>query len=80
MWRLRNNMPILRLKDIREMPLKEREKKIAELRVELVRLRTMVAAGGTVDNPARIREIRKTIAQILTIENEGLITNVRSKR
>jgi large subunit ribosomal protein L29 len=73
-------MPILRLKDIREMPLKEREKKIAELRVELVRLRTMVAAGGTVDNPARIREIRKTIAQILTIENEGLITNVRSKR
>ncbi len=80
MWRLRNNMPILRLKDIREMPLKEREKKIAELRVELIRLRTMVAAGGTVDNPARIREIRKTIAQILTIENEGLITNVRSKR
>ncbi|MCK4952937.1 50S ribosomal protein L29 [Candidatus Bathyarchaeota archaeon] len=73
-------MPILRLKDIREMPLKEREKKIAELRVELIRLRTMVAAGGTVDNPARIREIRKTIAQILTIENEGLITNVRSKR
>lgn len=73
-------MPILRLKDIREMPLKERKKKIAELRVELVRLKTMVAAGGTVDNPARIREIRKTIAQILTIENEGLITNVRSKR
>ena len=73
-------MPILRLKDIREMPLKERGKKIAELRVELVRLKTMVAAGGTVDNPARIREIRKTIAQILTIENEGLITNVRRKR
>ena len=73
-------MPILRLKDVRDMPLKEREKKIAELRVELVRLKTMVAAGGTVDNPARIREIRKTIAQILTIENEGLRANGRKKR
>jgi len=30
----------------------------------------MVNAGGTIENPARIRELRKTIAQILTIENE----------
>ena len=30
----------------------------------------MVNAGGAVENPTRIRELRRTIAQILTIENE----------
>ena len=63
-------MPILRIKDIREMPSEEREKKLVELRAELVRLKTMVKAGGAVDNPSQIKEMRKTIARILTIENE----------
>jgi len=63
-------MPILRTKAIREMPLEEREKNLMELRTELARLKTTVQAGGAVENPARIREIRKTIARILTIKNE----------
>jgi len=63
-------MPILRTKAIREMPPEEREKNLMELRTELARLKTTVQAGGAVENPARIREIRKTIARILTIENE----------
>jgi len=63
-------MPIIRLKDIREMSSEDREKKVMELRTELLRLKTMVKAGGAVDNPARIRELRKAIARILTVENE----------
>ena len=63
-------MPILRLKDIRSMSSEERGKKVSDLRTELARLKTMVRAGGAVENPARIRELRKTIAKILTIENE----------
>lgn len=63
-------MPILRLRDIRGMSTEERDKKISELRAELARLKTMVRAGGAVENPARIRELRKAIAKILTIENE----------
>ena len=64
-------MPILRLKDINGMSSEEQTKKLSELRAELARLKTMVRAGGAVENPARIRELRKTIAQILTIENEN---------
>jgi ribosomal protein L29 len=30
----------------------------------------MVNAGGAVENPTRIRNLRRTIAQILTIQNE----------
>ena len=63
-------MPILRVKEIRGMSSEDRDKKLSELRAELARLRTMVRAGGAVENPARIRDLRKTIAKILTIENE----------
>lgn len=63
-------MPIIRLKNVREMSSEDREKKVMELRTELLRLKTMVKAGGAVDNPARVRELRKAIARILTIENE----------
>ncbi|OYT51156.1 50S ribosomal protein L29 [Candidatus Bathyarchaeota archaeon ex4484_135] len=63
-------MPILRPEEIRAMSKDERRKKLNELRAELMRLRTMVRAGGAVENPARIKELRKTIARILTIERE----------
>ncbi len=63
-------MPILRLKEITNMSSEDRTKKINELKVELSRLRTMINAGGAVENPAQVREIRKTIARLLTIENE----------
>jgi large subunit ribosomal protein L29 len=63
-------VPILRLKEIRGMSAEDRDKKVSELRAELARLKTMVRAGGAVENPARIRELRKTIAKILTVENE----------
>lgn len=63
-------MPIIRMKDIRAMSPEDREKRIAELRTELMRLRTMVKAGGAPENPSQIREIRRTIARILTVENE----------
>jgi large subunit ribosomal protein L29 len=63
-------MAILRLKDIREMSSEKRKEKITEFRTELARLKTMVEAGGSIDNPAQIRELRKTIARLLTIEAE----------
>jgi len=65
-------MPILRVEDIRDMSSEERKKKLNELRTELMRLKTMIKAGGTVENPMKIRELRKTIARILTIEHEQL--------
>jgi len=63
-------MPLYRTEEIREYSPEERGKKLTELRSELVKLKAMVEAGGAVENPARIKEIRRTIARILTIENE----------
>ncbi len=63
-------MPILRMKEISNMTSEDRTKKLGELKAELSRLRTMISAGGAIENPTRVREIRRTIAQVLTVENE----------
>jgi large subunit ribosomal protein L29 len=63
-------MTILRLKDLRKMSAEERAKKLVELRTELRRLRMLDKAGGSVENPARIRELRKAIARIMTVQRE----------
>lgn len=62
--------PIMRMKEISEMTPETREQRLIDLRVELARIRTMIKAGGAVENPTRVRQIRKTIAQILTVQNE----------
>ncbi len=72
-------MPILRIKEIREMSSDDRLGKLDELRTELLRLKIMVRAGGTIENPSRIKELRRTIAQILTIENEQKLGLNREK-
>ena len=63
-------MPVLRMKEIRELSSEERMTKLDEFRTELVRMKTMIGAGGTVENPARVKLLRKAIAKILTVEHE----------
>jgi large subunit ribosomal protein L29 len=63
-------LPILRKREIRQQLPEERDKKLAELQTELTKLRTSVRAGGNVENVARIRQLRKTIARINTIMQE----------
>jgi large subunit ribosomal protein L29 len=62
--------PIMRMKEINEMTPEAREQRLIDLKVELARIRTMINAGGAVENPTRVRQIRKTIAQILTVQND----------
>jgi len=69
----------LKAREIRAMSREEREKKLQELRLELMKLR-MQAQLGTLENPGRIRAIRKTIARILTINREEKLREERKKR
>ena len=62
-------MAILRKRELAQLLPEERKKKISELRADLTTIRTQVKSGGTVDNPARVRELRRTIARILTVQN-----------
>jgi len=56
-------MAILKSKDIAKMSEKEQEEKLKELRLELIKAN--VAANKT--GKIKIKEIKRTIAKILTI-------------
>lgn len=55
--------------EIRKMTPEERLRKLNELRLELVKLR-LQAKMGTLTNTARIRNVRRDIARILTVMKE----------
>lgn len=55
-------MAILRAKDIRNMKDGEKEKKLKELKLELVKAQAKASQGGS----NKTREIKRTIARLLT--------------
>lgn len=64
-------MTILYTEEIRDMTPAEREVELDDFETELLNARAVQATGGAPDNPARISELRKTIARIKTIQRES---------
>jgi large subunit ribosomal protein L29 len=63
-------MAILRSEEIRDMTERERQEELDELETELLNAKAVKAAGGAPENPGRIKELRRTIARIKTIQRE----------
>jgi len=63
-------MAIIHIKELRGLEDNALDRKLAELRSELNTELGAIAAGGRASNPGRIRELRRTIARILTIKRE----------
>ncbi len=61
---------VLKANDVRQMNPKERSEKLKELKEELMHERGVSAMGGSSPSPGRIRQIRQSIARILTIMQE----------
>lgn len=59
----------MKVKDIRDLSNAELQQKLDGMKDELFNLRFQLATGQ-LENPMRIREVRKTIAQIKTIVRE----------
>lgn len=59
----------MKAKDIRELADDEIQRKISDLKEELFNLRFQIATGQ-LDNPMRIRIIKKDIARLKTILRE----------
>ena len=59
---------------VKEMSSPELEKELSELKSELFKLRFSLATNG-LDNPLRIREVRKEIARIKTILRQRELKN-----
>jgi len=59
-------MPIIRRKSLKELSSDDINKKIGELRLELAKDKSQVAVGGSPSNIGRMREMKKSIARLLT--------------
>ena len=59
---------------IKEMTSPELEKELSELKSELFKLRFSLATNG-LDNPLKVKEVRKEIARIKTILRERELKN-----
>ena len=59
----------MKTKELRDLQTKELETKLGDLKEELFNLRFQHATGQ-LENPMRIREVKKTYARIMTILTE----------
>ena len=59
----------MKINKIREMSSPELENELSELKTELFKLRFILATNG-LDNPMKIREVKKDIAKINTVLKE----------
>lgn len=64
-------MVSLKAKEIRNMGKKKLKEKELELKKELMKLRMQAAGGTPPESPGQITAIRRTLAKIETIKNEG---------
>ena len=65
---------MMKINKIREMSSPDLEKELGELKTELFKLKFSLATNG-LDNPMKIKEVRKDIAKINTVLTERKIAD-----
>lgn len=63
-------MAIFKVDEIRNMSEDEIAEELRKLESDLIRERGLVVAGGAPEKPGRIKDIRRTIARIKTVQQE----------
>jgi len=63
-------MAILRAKEVRTMSKDDLKQQLLKLRSELSRDRGAIASGTRPENTGRVKELRRTIARIHTIQHQ----------
>lgn len=70
----------MKVKELRLMNESDLNNKIIELKKELMRINSQIAIGTVPKSPGKVKEIKKTIAKILTLKFERIQTKEETKR
>lgn len=65
-------MAIFRARDVSQLSDVELIEQVDKLKMELIQYHGKVSAGGSTENAGRIREIKRTIARIMTEQNHRM--------
>ena len=68
---------MMKINKIREMSSPELEKELGELKTELFKLKFSLATNG-LDNPMKIKEVKRDIAKINTVLTERKIAESKA--
>ena len=67
----------MKINEIRKMSSPDLEKELGELKTELFKLKFSLATNG-LDNPMKIKEVKKDIAKINTVLTERKIAEAKA--
>jgi large subunit ribosomal protein L29 len=59
----------MKVNEINEMTMEELDQQLAEIKKEQFNLK-LQQVSGQLENPARMKELRRTVARIRTIQNQ----------
>lgn len=60
----------MKAKELRIMGKADLNNKVYDLKKELMKFNSQIATGTAIKSPSKVRNIRRTIAKILTIKKE----------
>ena len=67
------------MKELRLMNEFDLDNKLIELKKELMKLNSQIAIGTVPKSPGKVKEIKRTIAKILSINNEKTTNKKQQK-
>ncbi|MCF7817938.1 MAG: 50S ribosomal protein L29 [Kiritimatiellales bacterium] len=59
----------MKVKELKEMTMEELDQQLADIKKEQFNLQ-LQHVSGQLENPARVKELRRTVARIKTIQNQ----------
>ena len=60
----------MKFKELRVMNEIDLKNKVLELKKELMKINSQIAVGTVPKNPGKVKELKRTIARIITIETQ----------
>lgn len=66
-------MTLLRMRELRQLPDEDLDRKIQEIEGDLLRERGVAAMGGAPASPGHLRALRTDLARALTVKSERRI-------
>ena len=61
----------MKAKELKVMNDSDLDSKLIELKKELMKINSQIAVGTVPKNPGKVKDIKRTIAKILTIKNQN---------
>ncbi len=66
--------------ELRKLSEKQLDEKLIELRKELIKINAQISTGTVPENPGNVRNVKKTIARIFTIQTEKKKEAIKTKQ